>query len=264
MAKHMAPYPPEFRAEAIRLARTSGKPHAEIARELGMTDETLRLWLKQADLDEGKRSDGLTSDEQEELRRLRRENRILREEREILNKAAAHLPRRRATRSGSRLCVRGTREGAPRRRNALPRARCLPERLLGLAQTRPVASGTGRRGIERADCRDSPGEPRHVWCAPHPCRTGKRGDTLRTQAHRPPHARRWSGELSSSALVPDDVARPGSRARPGPGPAHVHGERPQCALDRRHHVRPDAAGGLPLSGGDPRCVQPARSGLVHG
>jgi transposase len=60
-----------------------------MARELGMSGETLRLWLKQADLDEGKRSDGLATDEQEELRRLRRENRILREEREILKKAAA-------------------------------------------------------------------------------------------------------------------------------------------------------------------------------
>jgi transposase len=89
MPKHMAPYPPEFRTEAIGLARTSGKPHAQIARDLGITGETLRLWLKQADLDEGKRRDGLTSDEQEELRRLRRENRILREEREILKKAAA-------------------------------------------------------------------------------------------------------------------------------------------------------------------------------
>jgi transposase len=88
-SKHIAAYPPEFRAEAIRLARTSGKSRAQIARELGMTGETLRLWLKQADVDEGKRSDGLTSDEQEELRRLRRENRILREEREILKKAAA-------------------------------------------------------------------------------------------------------------------------------------------------------------------------------
>ncbi len=89
MPKSKPPYPPEFRAEAIRLACTSGKPHAQIARELGMTGETLRLWLKQADVDEGKRSDGLTRDEQEELRRLRRENRILREEREILKKAAA-------------------------------------------------------------------------------------------------------------------------------------------------------------------------------
>ncbi len=89
MPKSKPPYPPEFRVEAIRLARTSGKPRAQIARELGVTGETLRLWLKQADLDDGKRHDGLTSDEQEELRRLRRENRILREEREILKKAAA-------------------------------------------------------------------------------------------------------------------------------------------------------------------------------
>jgi transposase len=71
------------------MARTSGKPHAEIARELGMTGETLRVWLKQPDLDEDKRTDGLTSDEREELRRLRHENRILREEHEILKKAAA-------------------------------------------------------------------------------------------------------------------------------------------------------------------------------
>ena len=92
-SKHVQPYPPEFRAEAIRLARTSGKSHREIAEDLGMTSETLRLWLKQADLDAGKRHDGLTSDEQEELRRLRRENRILREEREILRKAAAFFAR---------------------------------------------------------------------------------------------------------------------------------------------------------------------------
>ncbi len=89
MPKSKPPYPPEFRAEAIRLAQTSGRSHAAIARELGMTTETLRLWLKQADLDVGRRSGGLTTEEQEELRRLRRENRILREEREILVKAAA-------------------------------------------------------------------------------------------------------------------------------------------------------------------------------
>ena len=88
-SRHVQPYAPEFRAEAIRLARRSGKSHRQIADDLGITSETLRLWLKQVDLDEGKRQDGLTSDEQEELRRLRRENRILREEREILKKAAA-------------------------------------------------------------------------------------------------------------------------------------------------------------------------------
>jgi len=91
--KHTSGYSPEFRAEAVRLARTSGKPCTQIARDLGMTTETLRKWLKQADLDEGKRQDGLTSEEREELRRLRREIRILREEREILRKAAAFFAR---------------------------------------------------------------------------------------------------------------------------------------------------------------------------
>ncbi|MGZ3714614.1 MAG: transposase [Ktedonobacterales bacterium] len=160
MAKHVPPYPPEFRAEAIRLARTSGKPHAQIARDLGMTGETLRLWLNQADLDEGKRGDGLTTGEQEELRRLRRENRILREEREILKKAAAQLPRRRPTRSGERLRVRGARAGQSLRRLALPCAGCLPLRLVGLAQARTVGTGTRRRPAYRTDARDPSGEPR--------------------------------------------------------------------------------------------------------
>jgi len=92
-SKHIQPYPPEFRAEAIRLVRTSGKPRSEIARNLGLTSETLRLWVKQADLDAGTRQDGLTTEEREELRRLRKENRILREEREILVKAAAFFAR---------------------------------------------------------------------------------------------------------------------------------------------------------------------------
>lgn len=71
------------------LARTSGKSHRQIADDLDVTSETLPLWLKQAVLEDGTRQDALTSDKQEELRRLRREVHILREEREILKKAAA-------------------------------------------------------------------------------------------------------------------------------------------------------------------------------
>src|SRR5438270_1875851 len=89
MPKSHAPYPPEFRAEAIRLMRTSGKSIAQIARELDITTETLRIWRKQADIDDGLRHDGLTTEETEEVRQLRREVRRLREEREILLKAAA-------------------------------------------------------------------------------------------------------------------------------------------------------------------------------
>jgi transposase len=89
MPKSHAPSPPQFRAEAIRLVRTSGKPMSEIARQLEVTSETLRLWMEQADIDDGVRHDGPTTEETEEVRRLRREVKTLREEREILVKAAA-------------------------------------------------------------------------------------------------------------------------------------------------------------------------------
>jgi transposase len=83
MPRSRPPYPREFREEAVRLVRSSGRPIAQIARELGIAHGTLSAWVKQAELDAGLRSDGLVTAEREELRRLRRENRILREEREI-------------------------------------------------------------------------------------------------------------------------------------------------------------------------------------
>ena len=89
MTKSKPPYPAEFRAEAVRLAGAGQHPIAQIARDLGVSDGALRNWLKQADRNEGRRIDGLTTTEREELVRLRRENRVLKEEREILKKAAA-------------------------------------------------------------------------------------------------------------------------------------------------------------------------------
>ena len=86
-------YPPEFRSETVKLLRSGAKSLAELSRDLGVSDQTLRNWLRQADLDEGHRHDGLTTSEREELARLRRENRILRQEREILKKAAAYFAR---------------------------------------------------------------------------------------------------------------------------------------------------------------------------
>jgi len=82
------PYPAEFRTEAVQLVCTSGRPKAEIAREPGIASETLREWVKQAAIDAGE-EEGLTTDNREELRRLRREVSVLREGREILKKAAA-------------------------------------------------------------------------------------------------------------------------------------------------------------------------------
>jgi transposase len=81
-------YPPELRQKIIDLAR-SGRNAASLAREFEPTETTIRNWVAQADRDTGVRSDGLTTDERQELNQLRRENRTLREEREILKKAAA-------------------------------------------------------------------------------------------------------------------------------------------------------------------------------
>ena len=93
MPKTRPPYPPEFRAEAVRLIRSSGKPLSQISKDLGVSEQSLRVWIKQADLDEGRRDAGLTSAELEELRLLRRKVRVLEEEREILKKAAAFFAR---------------------------------------------------------------------------------------------------------------------------------------------------------------------------
>jgi transposase-like protein len=81
-------YPEEFRAEAVRLARTSGKSVTAIAADLSISPQSLRNWMHQADIDEGRRG-GLTTEERAELRSLRRKVRLLEEEREILKKAAA-------------------------------------------------------------------------------------------------------------------------------------------------------------------------------
>jgi transposase len=81
-------YPLEYRRRMVELAR-AGRKIEELAREFEPSANAIRKWVKQAALDEGLRSDGLTTSEREELNRLRRENRVLREEREILAKAAA-------------------------------------------------------------------------------------------------------------------------------------------------------------------------------
>lgn len=82
------PYSLEFRQEAVRLLRSGDRTVPQLAKDLGVSEGSLRNWREQLDADEG-RSEGLSTSEREELRRLRKENRILAEEREILKKAAA-------------------------------------------------------------------------------------------------------------------------------------------------------------------------------
>ena len=86
MPKTRPPYPPEFRRQAVELMR-SGTPLKEVAADLGVSEQTWRNWRRQGDIDAG-RLEGLTAGEREELRRLRRENRLLKMERDVLKKAA--------------------------------------------------------------------------------------------------------------------------------------------------------------------------------
>jgi len=85
-------YPVEFRRRAVELARRREKPIVQLAADLGVSDASLLAWLKQADIDEG-RSEGLTTEERAELVRLRRANRVLEMENEILKRAAAFFAR---------------------------------------------------------------------------------------------------------------------------------------------------------------------------
>ena len=85
--------PPEFRRRAVELARRREQPIGQIAKDLGIAESCLRNWLRQADRDEGVRSDGLISDERRELAELRRRNGVLELENDILQRASAYFAR---------------------------------------------------------------------------------------------------------------------------------------------------------------------------
>jgi len=92
MPKSRPPYPLEFKRRLVEMVR-AGRTPEELAEKFEPTAQSIRNWVAQADRDDGRRQDGLTTEEREELRRLRREVKTLREEREILKKAAAWFAR---------------------------------------------------------------------------------------------------------------------------------------------------------------------------
>jgi transposase len=92
MPRTRPPYPEEFRREALHMLRAGRTPH-ELAEALDVSEQTLRNWRRQDEIDRGERDDRLTGDEREELRRLRLENARLTQERDLLIRAAAVFAR---------------------------------------------------------------------------------------------------------------------------------------------------------------------------
>ena len=160
------PYRAEFRAEAVRLARSPGHTFEGVARDLGVARESVRRWAKLADIDAG-RAEGLTTEEREELHALRRRVKVLEEERTILVKPRPSSPRR-PTGPADRIRVRRAREGQPPRDDNVPPVRCLPERLLGLAEAPAIEASDKRCRAARPDPGGPSGEPRHIRRAPRP------------------------------------------------------------------------------------------------
>ncbi len=158
-------YPAAFRAEAVDLVRARERSLPQIARDLGINEQTLRNWVKRAEIDAGRGDPGaLTTDERAELVRLRRENRLLQQEREILNKAAAWFAKETLwTLKGTPLSVHPCAPGRGLHQSAVPGAGRGPLRLLCLAASWHPGAYPGRSGPCCADQRDPSAEPPDLW-----------------------------------------------------------------------------------------------------
>jgi transposase len=188
-------YPEEFKAEAVQLARSSPKRSIRrLAYELGIGDQTLRNWIRQAEFDHGER-EGLTTEEHEELRRLRKENKILREVREILKKLQPSSQRKtgpgehpQAHRGGEGYSLCPNAVQAP----AVQAPGRLSQRLLCLEAPTALRESSLRRGTLGEDRDDPPQQPGRLRSAERARRTALHRHPLRQEAGRARLIRRRS------------------------------------------------------------------------
>jgi transposase len=249
-------YPPEFRREAIRLVRASDEEHPipGIAREIGVSDGTLRNnWVNQDEVDSGERA-GLTTEEKEELRKLRREVKTLRQEKEILRKAAAFFatsPERRSG-VGERFQAHRRGEGQLLGDSAMQDdAGCseFPRR----AATTPDAPGVVALQEEPRGCRPhgedprgSPQEPRDLRLPAGARRAAFARDRLRSAQGGSANAGRGASGLHARQEASNHLPRPKGCSRTGLASQGLHCRSAQQGLAGGHHVVRTDAGRLSL------------------
>src|SRR5246500_5827971 len=183
MGKTRAAYPPEFRRQMVELVRAGRSPE-ELAREFEPTAQSIRNWLAQSERNTGQGDGGLTTAEREELNRLRRENRQLRLEREILSKAAAWFARETNTIPQGRVPVGERSPGGLSDCQHVSAAGCLLQWLLCVDEAAAVAACRDRCGVDRRNPCGACGLARPLRCAAHPCRVDGQGNARRPQARR--------------------------------------------------------------------------------
>ena len=213
MPRSRPPYSPEYRQQMVDLVR-GGRTPDSLSREFEPTAQSIWNWIRQAERDEGTRTDGLTTEEKEELRRLRRENRVLREEKEILKKPRPGSLRRPALRPAG-VRVRERPPGRVRRAAHVPHAGGLHQWLLRVVQAGAVRAILRGRDAREADRGDPCGLARDLRGSADPRRARRRRRSGRSQAGLATHAQsRDPGDLSSTASVDDET---GSRRASCPG-----------------------------------------------
>src|SRR5215208_2126406 len=184
MRKRGKLYSPEFKEEAVRLVHSSDEKHpvAKIARDLDASTETLRKWVNQAEIDAGER-DGLTTEEKEGLRRLRKEVKVLREERKILKRRHRSSPGRTSQCAGD-LRIHRVRESEPQGERDVQDPEGLQKRLLRLARQSALGSGSGRRRALGEDSPHPQRKQRDLRCDEGPLRAEDAGREMRQETSR--------------------------------------------------------------------------------
>jgi len=180
MRRTHPPYDAAYRQRIVELVQ-SGRTLASIAKEFGCTTKSIACWVKQAGLESPAQIDVLTTDEKTELTRLRREVRILREEKIISKKPRPGLPRK-AQQCPSCVQIHESEPGRASDCDDEPSVVGDPERLLRVAETAPEPATAGGRLVGGQDSRGTRRVRWNVWCAANPSRIEGRGYANRCQA----------------------------------------------------------------------------------